>query len=195
MHCLRNSIHFVLIRFPDFQNRIIDNRKTIKQINDDHKNYKVFVARICFNTEKTYTMFMLPWLCVWDCYYNIYYISVTCITRGHWDFVSIINVQSMVCANDRVHHDLRVLFVCLYATISHYHQYAHLPEGTELIKYLSGICCRVCLTLSHFSRSSSYSIYGDVCFPLTQFSCDDRQNMYFIVLSPLNRKDESLTIA
>ena len=39
-----------------------------------------------------------------------------------------------------------------------------------------------------------YSIYGAVCLQLTQFSSDDRENVYFILLSSSNRKYESLTI-
>ena len=39
-----------------------------------------------------------------------------------------------------------------------------------------------------------YSIYGAVCLQLTRFSCDDRENVYFILLSSSNRKYESLTI-
>ena len=38
------------------------------------------------------------------------------------------------------------------------------------------------------------SIYGAVCLQLTQFSCDDRENVYFILLSSSDRKYESLTI-
>ena len=38
------------------------------------------------------------------------------------------------------------------------------------------------------------SIYGAVCLQLTQFSCDDRENVYFILLSSSNRKYEPLTI-
>ena len=39
-----------------------------------------------------------------------------------------------------------------------------------------------------------YSIYGAVCLQLTQFSCDDRENVYFILLSSSNREYELLTI-
>ena len=39
-----------------------------------------------------------------------------------------------------------------------------------------------------------YSIYGAVCLQLTQFSSDDRENVYFNLLSSSNRKYESLTI-
>ena len=38
------------------------------------------------------------------------------------------------------------------------------------------------------------SIYGAVCLQFTQFSCDDRDNVYFILLSSSNQKYESLTI-
>ena len=40
----------------------------------------------------------------------------------------------------------------------------------------------------------SHSIYGAVCLQLTQLSCDDCENVYFILLSSSNRKYESLTI-
>ena len=52
----------------------------------------------------------------------------------------------------------------------------------------------VCLRLRQFSQLSLYSLYGAVCLQLTQFTCDDRENVYFILLSSSNRKYESLTI-
>ena len=52
----------------------------------------------------------------------------------------------------------------------------------------------VCLRLRQFSQLSLYSLYGAVCLQLTQFSCDDRENVYFILSSSSNRKYESLTI-
>ena len=39
-----------------------------------------------------------------------------------------------------------------------------------------------------------YSIYEAVCLQLNWFSCDDRKNVYFILLSSSNRKYESSTI-
>ena len=51
----------------------------------------------------------------------------------------------------------------------------------------------VCLRLRQFSQLSLYSLYGAVCLQLTQF-CDDRENVYFLLLSSSNRKYESLTI-
>ena len=35
--------------------------------------------------------------------------------------------------------------LCLQITPSHYHHYADLSEGIELLKCLSCICCRVCV--------------------------------------------------
>ena len=60
-----------------------------------------------------------------------------------------------------------------------------------LVRYMMP---RVCLRLRQFSQLSLYSLYGAVCLQLTQFSCDDRENVYFILLSSSNRKYESLTI-
>ena len=52
----------------------------------------------------------------------------------------------------------------------------------------------IIIRLRQFSQLSLYSLYGAVCLQLTQFSCDDRENVYFILLSSSNRKYESLTI-
>ena len=38
------------------------------------------------------------------------------------------------------------------------------------------------------------SLHGAVCLQFTQFSYDDRENVYFILSSSSNRKYESLTI-
>ena len=62
---------------------------------------------------------------------------------GEWDFVSIINVQFMVCVNVRVHLDLRIAFVYLHITHVFYHLNADLNEGIDLLKCLSWICHRV----------------------------------------------------
>ena len=92
-----------------------------------------------------------PWLCVWHggttifCHLLIYiYISGTLGLFSGFD-VQFIDVKSTVFANDRIHHVPQVVFVCLQITPSHYHHYADLSEGIELIKCLSGICCRVCV--------------------------------------------------
>ena len=41
--------------------------------------------------------------------------------------------------------DTLIVSVCLLITPSHYHHYADVSEGIELLKCWSGICCRVCV--------------------------------------------------
>ena len=83
--------------------------------------------------------------------------------------------------------------LCLQTTPSHYHHYADLSEGIELLK-----CCQVyaaeCVSkIKTILSIIFYSIWA-VCLQLTQFSCDDHDNVYFILLSSSNRKYESLNI-
>ena len=61
--------------------------------------------------------------------------SVSCLTwiTGTWGFVSISNLQSMMCANDWVHNGLKLEFVCLDITHSYYLHYADLSDSTEHI--------------------------------------------------------------
>ena len=47
----------------------------------------------------------------------------------------------MMCANNRVHYGLMVLHGYLHITLPHYHHYADLSEGIELLKCLSDILC------------------------------------------------------
>ena len=64
--------------------------------------------------------------------------------RENREFVFIIIVQFMMSANNRIRFVLKIVFVCLYMTPSHYHHCANLSEDIELIKCLSDIFCRVC---------------------------------------------------
>ena len=52
---------------------------------------------------------------------------------------------SLVFANDLIHYGLQVVLICLQITPSHYHHYADLSVGIELLKCLPGIGCRVCV--------------------------------------------------
>ena len=104
-------------------------------------------------------------------------VSFRMMPVSHGIFVSTSDVQYMECANYRIHYGLYVVSVCLRNTPSHYHHYANLSEGIELLKFLSGICCRVC-KIQSFLSIIFFMIYGAVSLQLTQFSCDDRENMY-----------------
>ena len=66
------------------------------------------------------------------------------IFREIREFVFIIIVQFTLSANNRIRFVLKIVFVSLYITPSHYHHCANLSEGIELIKCLSDIFCRVC---------------------------------------------------
>ena len=50
----------------------------------------------------------------------------------------------MMSANGRMRLGLKIVFVYLYITPSHYHHCANLSEDIEFIKRLSDIVCRVC---------------------------------------------------
>ena len=104
-------------------------------------------------------------MCLRWLYYHILS-SITYISRRHWDLnsiIDVIDVHSMVFAYDRIHYGLQVVFVCLQITPSHYHHYADLSEGIELIKFLLGICCRVCVKdWGNSLEYLSYNIWGCV---------------------------------
>ena len=73
-------------------------------------------------------------------------------------FVFSIIVQLMMSWDSRVHFGLRIVFICLYITSSHYHHCANLSEDIDHIKCLSDIFCRVCEW--DLAYSLSYSIYN-----------------------------------
>ena len=85
---------------------------------------------------------------------------------------SISNVQIMgyimACMSCPFVYKLHHLIIIIFADLS---------EGIELLKFLSGICCRVC-KIQSFLSIIFFMMNGAVCLQLTQFSCDDRENMY-----------------
>ena len=59
----------------------------------------------------------------------------------------------MTCTYNRVHYGPMVAFLCLNIKLPHYHHYAALSEGIELLKGLSvNSVSRVCLRFSQFSQ-------------------------------------------
>ena len=69
---------------------------------------------------------------------------IACTFGENREFIFIIIVQFMMSANSRIRFGLKIVFVYLYITPSHYHHYANLSDDIELIKCLSDIFCRVC---------------------------------------------------
>ena len=86
-------------------------------------------------------------------------------------------VQFMMSANSPIRFDLKIIFVYLYITPSHYHHCASLSEDIELIKCLSDIVCQVC-KIRHIISVIHYKTGEAVCFQLTHFPCDDWENIY-----------------
>ena len=125
--------------------------------------------------------------CVPEMFVRAYSVTYCIYITAKQDFVFIIIVQFMMSANSRQRFGLLVVFVCLYFTPSHYHQYAKLSEDTELIKCLSDIFCRVC-KFEHIFSVINYTIYGAECFQFTHLSCDGWDNIHFVLLSSSNRK-------
>ena len=75
---------------------------------------------------------IFPWLCVWDvCYIIFCYL----LHMHSGKFVFFIIVQIMMSANNRILFDLKIVFLYLYITPSHYHYCASLSEDIELIKW------------------------------------------------------------
>ena len=63
-----------------------------------------------------------------------------CMSRNSW--AGLLLLSSLVmCANNRVHYGLLVLFVCLQITLPYYHHCVDLSEGIELITCLAGTFC------------------------------------------------------
>ena len=89
--------------------------------------------------------------------------------RENREFVFFIIVQFMMSANSQIRFDLKIVFVYLYITSSHYHHYASLSEDIELIKCLSDIVCRVCEWDKAYSLSYPLQNTWDCVFSVDPF--------------------------
>ena len=137
---------------------------------------------------------IFPWLCVWDgctiifCHLLHIYPGNTGTLFHYW-----CSVYGICKWSDTLWPAGRVrLFADYTISLSSLCRLIWKHWTTKmLVRYMMP---SVCLRLRQFSQLSLYSLYGAVCLQLTQFSCDDRENVYFILLSSSNRKYESLTI-
>ena len=82
--------------------------------------------------------------CVSEMFVTSYAVVYCIYNPGNREFVFPNVVQFMTSANNRKSFVLKIVFVCLSITPSHYHHCANLSEDTELIKCLSETFCRVC---------------------------------------------------
>ena len=87
----------------------------------------------------------------------------------------------MMCANNWVHHGLKVEFLCLHITISSSSpsssSLCKLTEIIEHIRYWLDIFYRVGFKIKSIHAVIVHVIYGIICFQLTSFSCDRCENI------------------
>ena len=100
-------------------------------------------------------------------------LAVGCVTNKNGNNIHPSNIQSMMFANTWVRYSLKVVFVCLYITLSDKHHYANLSVGTEDIIWLIAryILWKLGLRLSQFWLIFC-AIYRTVRFLLTHLFCD-----------------------
>ena len=97
-------------------------------------DYQVSICSHCYH--------IFSWLCL-RCLSHHILLLIAYTFREDRDFVFTIIVQFMTSANNRIRFVLKIVFVCLSITPSHYHHCANLSEDVELMKCLSDIFCRV----------------------------------------------------
>ena len=136
---------------------------------------------------------IFPWLCVWDGCTIIFCHLLHIYIPGTLGFHYWCSVYGICKWSDTLWPVGRVrLFADYTISLSSLCRLIWKHWTTKmLVRYMMP---SVCLRLRQFSQLSLYSLYGAVCLQLTQLSCDDRENVYFILLSSSNRKYESLTI-
>ena len=144
--------------------------------------------------EFSHCCHIFPWLCVWDgC--TIIFCHLLHIYPGNtgtlfpllmfrlWylqmiEYIMACRSCSFVC---RLHHLIIVIMQTYLKALNYWNaRQVYDAECVSKIKTIISIIF--------------YSIYGAVCLQLTEISCDDHENVYFILLSSSNRKYESLTI-
>ena len=91
------------------------------------------------------------------------------ISKGSFFFVSISNVPSRMCAK-KIHCGLRVVFVCLHITLSHYHHYTNLSESIEHIKCFQVYSVECVFKIKSTVAIIFYAIYRAVCVQFKNFS-------------------------
>ena len=80
--------------------------------------------------------------------------------QGKLDFVPSLMCSLMMCANNQLHYDSMVVFICLHITLHHHYGCTDVCEWNELLK---------CLSISFYLY---HAIYEAVCIRLVNFPCD-----------------------
>ena len=98
--------------------------------------------------------------------------------RESREFVFIIIVQFMMSANSRIRFSIKIVFVYLYITPSHYHHFANLSEDIERINTCQIYFVECVSKIKHILSVVHYTICGAVCFQFTYSPCDGWDNTY-----------------
>ena len=114
---------------------------------------------------------IFPWLCACDVCYIIFCYLLH-MHSGKPGIRVIIIAQFMMSANSRICFGLKIVFIYLYITPSHYHHCANLSKYIELVKCLSDFV--ECVSkIKHILSVIHHKICGAVCFQFSHFPCDD----------------------
>ena len=105
-----------------------------------------------------------------------YFVVCYTYTPRTLGLVSIIDEQSIVCANDRVHYGLST--VCAHYT--HYHIHLKAINSYNACQVYTTECLSKIISIVPIVR---YSTYGVICLQLSKLSDDDRENMFSIILT------------
>ena len=131
---------------------------------------------------------LLSYLAVVVCLMWLYHdilSSVGHISREHLEVVSIIDVQSIVCLNDRVH--LIIIIMQTYLKTLNFYNACQ----------ICAVACASKMKLSKFAESQlsqlTFVEYIGPCF-FNLVNRDDQGNVYFILLWSSSHQYESLTI-
>ena len=113
-------------------------------------------------------------------YIYIYMYVYNLGTTGSCFFLLLCNL--MMCANNQVHYGLVIVLICLNITLIHYHHYADVSQGFEILTCLPGtFFLSVCLRLSQLSIIF-HAIFGAVCIQLTYLSYDDCVFVLYLII-------------
>ena len=116
-------------------------------------------------------------------------LSVPYIPRESWVFCLLLLCSLTMYANNKVHYDLMIVFICLHITPPHHHHYEHL---SEVLNFLIGTFCLECVSkIKSVLSIIFHAIFGAVHIQLTHFSYDNCENM--CTLSSYNHQIESMT--
>ena len=139
-------------------------------LSSSNQRYQPYLSHCCH---------ILTWLCArCDCTIICWRFFILYIYMYGRVLFLILLSSFMKYANNRVHYNPMVVFVCLHFTLPHYHHYTDVPEGTELLN-----TCRI-LSVECVSNIKSilsiifHAIYRVVCIQLTHFSYDDCENKW-----------------